>query len=133
MKLENNSFLKKLTKHGVVPFAAVRNYLPELEELKRRELVRKVWNKGRVYYEVTEKALPLLDAFREQLLAEVKKRAFLSPRSKLYSALLGDVRFLDEKNPAANKFLFLGDWQLKRPVVPSQLSLSKYRFYHEQA
>jgi hypothetical protein len=46
---------------------------------------------------------------------------------------LGDVRFLDEKNPAANKFLFLGDWQLKRPVVPSQLSLSKYRFYHEQA
>ena len=68
---------------------------------------------------------------RRQLLEEIKLRQLLYPQSRVYRALLEDSRFLDEKNPRAQEFLFLGDWQLRQPAVPSRLKLSQERFYQK--
>jgi hypothetical protein len=92
-------------------------------------MVRKVFHRGKVFYEFTEKALSFLDDYRQGLLARVKTLSEGFPRAKVYSALLGDLRFLDESHPAAEEFRFLGDWQLKERVVPSQLTLAKVKYF----
>lgn len=117
---------------GVLPRSAVRNDLGDLRYLLKNGVVRKVVRKGRVFYELTEKALPLLDDYRQVLLHKAALLNRLTPHAKLYRALLEDLRFLDEKNPKAEEFRLLGDWHLMRPVVSSQLKLSQMRFYREQ-
>jgi len=124
---------KKLYSYGVLPRASFKSGR-EHQRLKlalRRKLVRKIHVRGKVFYELTEKTLPILELLRRQLLEEVKLKQWLYPQSQVYRALLGDLRFLDEKNPRAREFLFLGDWQLRQPVVPSRLKLSQERFYQK--
>lgn len=126
------SLFNKMSHFGVLPRSAVRNDLGGLRYLLKSGVVRKVVRKGRVFYELTEKALPLLDDYRQVLLHKAALLNRLTPHAKLYRALLEDLRFLDEKNPKAEEFRLLGDWHLMRPVVSSQLKLSQMRFYREQ-
>lgn len=126
------SLFNKMSHFGVLPRSAVRNDLGDLRYLLKNGVVRKVVRKGRVFYELTEKALPLLDDYRQVLLHKAALLNRLTPHAKLYRALLEDLRFLDEKNPKAEEFRLLGDWHLMRPVVSSQLKLSQMRFYREQ-
>ena len=128
------SFLRlvaRFARYGVLHREAVKNDLTTLNKLVRNELVQKTYKSGRVFYELTEKALPLLEHQRKKLLEEVQMKALLETRGTFYSSLLNDVRFLDEKKPEAKEFLFLGDWQLVRPVVTPQLELAKLRFYKD--
>lgn len=122
----------KLARAGVLHREELKNDLYVLRSLVDQAFVKKAYKKGKVFYELTEKALPLLERHRKVLLEQAKTLAELSPRSKVYRALLEDLRFLDEKNPRSQDFLFLGDWQLQRPVVPSQLKLAQYRYYQKQ-
>ena len=122
--------LKKFVLHGVLEREKVKNEMPVVRSFVRRGLSRKVYIKGRVFYELTEKALPMLDHFRLMLLNEAKLKNIVFPRrSHFYQALLEDVRFLDVADKEAKDFLFLGDWQLCREPVWSQLQLSQYRYY----
>lgn len=126
------SLLAKFARHGVLHREAVKNEMAALKRLLRGGFVSKIYKQGRVFYELTEKTLPLLDHHRKKLLAEVEIRATLPKAPAFYSALLEDVRFVDEKSPEAKEFLLLGDWQLARPLVPAQLALAKHRFYGEK-
>ncbi|MBI2335872.1 MAG: hypothetical protein HYU97_03825 [Deltaproteobacteria bacterium] len=125
--------LKKIISSGVLPRNAFITHRARnmLKLALQRKIVRKVYRRGRVFYELTEKSIPLLEVLRRQLLEEIKLRQLLYPQSRVYRALLEDLRFLDEKNPRAQEFLFLGDWQLRQPVVPSRLKLSQERFYQK--
>lgn len=126
------SLFSTLARSGVLHRSEVRSDPTGLEGLLRTKLVAKVPRRKKVFYELTEKALPLLELHRRALLTEVEKRAALSPRSRVYRALLSDLRFLDSRNERAREFLFLGDWQLTHPVVPSQIELAKLRYYIAQ-
>lgn len=110
---------------------AVKNDLVAIEHLLRMGFVQKTYKSGRLFYELTDKALPLLEHQRIKLLEDARMHSLIDGRSAFFRALLGDVRFLDEKSPEADEFMFLGDWQLTRPVVPSQLELAKLRFYRD--
>ena len=128
----NTSFeniLKRFARFGVVHREAVKNDHAALKHLINQGFARKAYRSGRVFYELTEKALPLLECQRRKLLEDARMHAIIDERSAVHRALLDDVRFLNEKNPEARRFLFLGDWQLKEPVVYSQLQLSQLRFY----
>lgn len=122
----------KLSHFGALSRDVVKNDVSDLRYLLKNDFVQRVSKKGRVFYELTEKSLPLLEEYRQVLLHEAAFQNKLTPHAKFYRALLGDVRFLDEKNPRAEKFQLLGDWHLTRPVVPSQLKLSQMRYYREQ-
>jgi hypothetical protein len=126
------NLLEKMSHFGASPRSAVRNQRSDLRYLLKNGLARKAVRKGRVFYELTEKALPLLEDYREMLLHKAALLNRLTPHAKLYRALLEDLRFLDEKNPRAEEFRLLGDWHLLRPVVPSQLKLAQMRYYREQ-
>jgi hypothetical protein len=122
----------KMSHFGALPRSAVKNDRACLRYLLKNGVARRVVRKGRVFYELTEKALPLLDDYRQVLLHKAALLHRLTPHAKLYRALLEDLRFLDEKNPKAEEFRLLGDWHLVRPIVSSQLKLSQMRFYREQ-
>lgn len=122
----------KMSHFGALPRSAVKNDRAGLRYLLKNGVARKVVRKGRVFYELTEKALPLLDDYRQVLLHKAALLNRLTPHAKLYRALFEDLRFLDEKNPKAEEFRLLGDWHLMRPVVSSQLKLAQMRFYREQ-
>ncbi len=124
--------LEKLFKFGVLPRASVKNDLEQLQDLLRKKFVQKVPKKGRVFYELKEKSLPLLEEYRKMLFHKTKLQAQLQPQAKFYRALLGELRFLNEQHPLAKDFQLLGDWQLNRSVVPSQLALAKCRYYQDQ-
>ncbi len=94
--------------------------------------VQKAYKSGRLFYELTDKALPLLERQRIKLLEDARMQSLIDERSTFFRALLEDVRFLDEKSPEAEDYIFLGDWQLTRPVVLSQLELAKLRFYRNR-
>lgn len=126
---EFENLLRKLTKFGVVHREEVKHFAPHLQGLVKRKLLRKVYRRGKVYYEFTDQSLPFLEDYRQGLYSRVKNLREGFPRRKVYSALLGDLRFLDESDPVAEDFRFLGDWQLKEPVVPSQLALAKARYF----
>ncbi len=124
---------KKFALHGVLERGRVRNEMLVLRSFLRRGLVRKIYMKGRVFYELTKKALPILDHFRLMLLHEAKLKSVISPhRAHFYRALFEDVRFLDTSDEEAADFLFLGDWQICREPVWSQLQLSQYRYYQNR-
>lgn len=94
--------------------------------------MQKVYRRGKVFYELTPQALPLLDCQRHVLLDQAKILAQVATRSPLHRALVEDVRFVDETHPDARRFLFLGDWQLQRSVLPAQLALAKHRYYQSR-
>ncbi len=129
--LESN-IISKFAHYGILHREALKNDQLLLKKLLRMGLVMKVHKKGRTFYELTEKSLILLEHQRRKLVEEAQMNALLEPRSDFYKALLDNLRFFDEKNSAAEEFLFLGDWQLTQPVLPSQLELSKLRFYKEK-
>ena len=134
MLFMNESFeniLKRFARFGVVHREAVKNDQAALQHLIIQGFAQKTFRSGRVFYELTEKALPLLECQRRKLLEDARMHALIDERSAVHRALLGDVRFLNEKNPEAQKFILLGDWQLKKPVVYSQLLLSQLRFYSD--
>lgn len=131
MKASFENMFKRFSRFGVVHREAVKNDRAALKHLMSRGFARKVSRSGRVFYELTEKALPLLECQRRKLLEDARMHAMINKRSAVYRALLDDVRFLDETNPEAQKFIFLGDWQLKKPVVHAQLLLSQLRFYND--
>ncbi|GEM_PF-2902059 len=122
-------FFSKMARYAVLHREEVKNDRDALNRFLHLGYATKVHKKGQVFYELTEKSLELLESYRKSLLEEVRMRALLSPWSKVYAALLGDLRFLNSAHPEVKEFLFLSDWQLQRHVVPSQLELSKYRYY----
>ncbi|MBF0492170.1 MAG: hypothetical protein HQM15_05265 [Deltaproteobacteria bacterium] len=132
MKSSDLNILEKLSLSGVVHRDEVKNYGRELKKLIKSGFVKGAWKKGYVYYELTQKSLPLLEERRQQLWHLAKLKHLLSPSSQVYWALVEDIRFLNVKHPEAKKFQFLGDWQLKRPCVSGQLTLAQYRYYREK-
>lgn len=126
------SLLKKLSRFGVLPRGATKNDEEDLHYLLKNDFIRKVPKRGRVFYELTEKSLPLLEEYRQVLQHKVSLLHRLTPHAKLYRALLGDLRFLNDRNPRVEEFRLLGDWHLTRPVMASQLKLAQMRFYREQ-
>lgn len=129
MNTSYTNILKRFARFGVMHREAVKNDPAALKHLLNQGFARKAYRSGRVFYELTEKALPLLECQRKKLLEDARMQALIDERSAVHCALLDDVRFLDEKDPEAQKFIFLGDWQLKKPVVPAQLLLAQLRFY----
>ncbi len=132
MKYKLTKLLAEFSRNGVLHREKVKNNLRDLQKLLRAGLVCKVYKRGRVFFELTERALPLLDLQRKKLVEEARMRALVEGRSPFYTSLLEDLRFFDEKKPMARDFLLLGDWQLLRPVVPSQLELAKFRYYQKE-
>jgi len=125
--------LQKLSLFGVLSRDQVKNDLKTLASLARLKFLKKVYKKGRVFYELTEKALPALDCLRKKLLEEAKLKSHLNPRQRsFYKTLLEDVRFLDTSKEEASHFRFLGDWRLNQEPVLSQLQLAQFRFYQEK-
>lgn len=132
MNYNYSSLIRKFARHGVLHREMVKNDKAALLKLVGCGFVRKTYNAGRVFYEFTEKALPLLEHQRKTLLEEAQMGIVLEKKNSFYSALVHDIRFLDTKRPEAEEFLFLGDWHLTRSVVPAQLELAQLRFYHDQ-
>jgi len=132
MKSDLIRLLAAFARRGVLHREGVKNNRKSLQKLLQGGYVTKVYKKGRVFYELTEQALPIVDLQRKILLEEAGMLHLSDKRSHVYASLLGDLRFLDENRPEAAEFLFLGDWQLHRPVVPSQLELAKLRFYKQK-
>lgn len=132
MELKNESKLvAKLARYGVMHRGEVKNDAVPLMRLLRKGLVRKVYQQGRVFYELSDRTIPLLEHHRKKLLEEAALRALLEQHTDTYIWLLTDVRFFDETHPEAEEFLFLGDWQLTRPLVSGQLELAKLRYYQQ--
>ena len=120
--------LRQFSRFGILHRDDVKNYLGEVEKLITKGFVQKTYRKGKVFYELTPRAIPILELERTSLLAEVKMFAQLTKSSSIYNRFLEDIRLLNEKDKKAADFIFLNDWQLKDPVVPAQLELSKFRY-----
>jgi len=129
----NLSTFSQFARLAVLTRDETRNYMVEVKTLLHQGYARKLHVRGRVFYALTNKALPLLEDYRQSLLFSAKVEARLHKRSYFYKALLTDLRFLDEKCKEARNYLFLGDWQLQRPVTELQLNLAKQRFWDEHA
>lgn len=125
------NIIKKIVQDGVLHRDEVKNDMEVIAKLKQRGLLRRIHRGKKVFYELTEKALPILELRRRAILEEARLLAQLHKPPSIYHALLDDVRFLDENHPDANYFKFLGDWQLNRPTVPAQLELAKLRYYEK--
>lgn len=121
-----------LAQNGVVHRDEIKNNIGVIERLVYHGLVRKVCRNKKVFYELTVKALPILESRRKALLEDIRTLASLHKPPSIYHVILDDVRFLDEQHEAAEQFKFLGDWQFQRSVVPSQLELAKLRYYQKE-
>jgi hypothetical protein len=126
---EFENLLRKLVKYGVAHREELKHYSRPLDGLLKKKWVEKLYQRGKVFYAFTPAALPFLEDYRQRLVSELKALSQVFPRKKVYVALLGDLRFLDETAPVAEAYRFLSDWQLNQRVVPSQLALSKARFF----
>lgn len=131
MKLLTNNIFSLFAKYGVLHRDSVKNYADELSALLRQGFVQKRRLKKAVYYQLTPKALPLLDHYRSALLSSAELQAKLHPRSQFYQSLLTDLRFVSEVDEKAQAYLFLGDWQLRRTPTPLQLELVQTRYFAE--
>lgn len=131
MKETNNYLFSKLARYGVMSRDEVKNDVEAVKSLVRFGHLKKVYRRGRVFYQLTEKSLSLLDDYRQLLVQQARFFYKLHPRSLFYRSLLDDLRFLNEKKKAAQQFLFLGDWQLTRPSSRYQLALSQLRYFEE--
>jgi len=123
------NIIRRLARNGVLHRDEAKNDMEAIERLVYHGLLRKFHRGKKVFYELTESSVPVLELWRKALLEEVRVLAFLHKPPSVFHALLDDVRFLDEDHVVAEQFKFLGDWQLQRPVVPAQLELSKIRYY----
>jgi len=131
----NDTFLGLITKFarfGVLHREDVKNNLKSVMWFIHRGYIQKVHRNGRIFYELTAKATPLLEHHRKKLLEEIQMLTLIDKERGQATALVTNVRFFDETKPGADSFLFLGDFLLTRPVVQSQLELSKLRFYRER-
>lgn len=133
MYSHNLQLFEKFTREGVVHREGTKNNLAELKYLMDLGYVDKVRKKAAVFYQLTEKALPLLEAYRHVLLYRVQMLKQLHPRSQFYRALLEDLRFFPAQRRESRDFKFLGDWQLHRSPDKYQLALSQERFFEEEA
>jgi len=124
--------IRLFSRFGVVHREEVKNDLNLIRRLLNLGFIRKIHRNRKVFYELTEKALPLLEAERKVIYEEARIMAAVHKLSSVYHALISDVRFINEGHPAAKAFQFLGDWQLSRPVVPSQIKLAQMRYYGER-
>jgi hypothetical protein len=125
------NIIKRFSRDGALHREAVKNNVETIKKLLIHGFIKKVYLYKKVFYELTEKSLPLLELQRKVLLEEIKIAATLYKSPSIFHALLEDVRFLDENHEIAQQCKFLGDWQIKRPVVPSQLTLAKLRYYQK--
>lgn len=132
MYSDNFRLFAKLAKEGVVHREVTKNDLVALDYYLNQGYVEKVLKEREVYYQLTEKSLPLLEWYREVLLNHASFLRELHPRSRLYEALLTDLRFFDEKRAEARAFKFLGDWQLQSTPNKYQLALAQTRFFEER-
>ncbi|MDO8493829.1 MAG: hypothetical protein Q7S68_00630 [Deltaproteobacteria bacterium] len=124
---------KRFAQFGAVAREKVKNDLKEVAYFVKLGFLKKAYKNRRVFYELTEKSLAVLDHLRLNLLEEAKLRLSLYPqRKKFYEALLNDVRFLDTTKDESKEFQFLGDWRLTMTPTKSQLRLSQFRFYQSQ-
>jgi len=124
---------RKLSAFGVLEREQVKNDLKVIRSLLRRGYVEKVYKKGRVFYELSERTLPWLDERRKILLHRARLKGYFHPRqSDLYRALIEDVRFLDITKKDVQEFQFLSDWRLNQRPVKSQLLLSQLRYYQKR-
>ncbi len=121
--------IERFARDGVLHREEVKNERAAVARLVTHGWVRKVHRNKKVFYELTEKALPLVEARRKALREEIGILALLHKPPSLFHALLEDARFLDTTHPRADRYKLLGDWQLGKPVVPSQLQLAKLRYY----
>lgn len=123
------NIFERLSQNGVLHRDDIKNDMPVINRLLYHGLVRKITRNKKVFYELTPKSLPILEVRRRALLEDIKILAALHKPPSVFHALLDDVRFLDDEHAVAEQFKFLGDWQIQRPVVPSQLELAKIRYY----
>lgn len=133
MELSTINLVAMFARDGTTHREEVKNDKAMVEKLVRMGLVKKIRRNRKVFYELTEKALPILEARRKILLEEAKIMTALCKPPSIFNALVDDTRFLDEKHAVAARFKFLGDWQLARPVTLAQLELAKMRFYKKHA
>jgi len=124
--------LEKLVKNGVATPTDLKNVRSELRKLVRRGWVDKKIRSGKVYYELTGRSVPFLNNYRRMLLHEVQMEAQMVPQNQQIKALLGDLRFLDPHSKTAKKYKFLGDWQLRHPVLPNHLKLAHLQYYERE-
>lgn len=122
------NLLNIIARFGILHRDQVRNDIAAARFFLRRGFLKKAHVHGKVFYQLTPKALPLLEDHRLSLLFTARAGARLFPRARLYRALLGDLRFLPEDHPEAQRFLLLGDWQLTRPVTATRLELAQWRY-----
>ena len=132
MKLEYLLLLARFAQHGVLHREAIKNNGAAILKLQRLGMLKRVRKQKQVFYELTDRALPLLETQRRLLLEQAKLYATLEKRSFFYRALLDDIRFLNVHHPEAKNFLFLGNWDLHRSSAKFQLELAKYRYYRSR-
>ena len=123
------NIIARFAREGVLHRDEVKNDTVAIRRLLHHGFIRKVQRNRKVFYELTEKTISILEVRRRMILDEVRLLAALHKPPSIFHSLLGDVRFFDEKHESAKQFKFLGDWQLTKPVVSSQLELAKLRFY----
>lgn len=123
------NLIARFAREGILHREEVKNDKAAVIKLMRMGLVKKIHRNRKIFYELTEKSVPILDARRKVLFEEAKIMAAMCKLPSIFHALVNDSRFLDEKHSAAARFKFLGDWQLLRPVVSAQLELARTRFY----
>ncbi|HCU25120.1 MAG TPA: hypothetical protein DF383_08885, partial [Deltaproteobacteria bacterium] len=75
------NLFSKLSRFGVLTRTDVKNGASELQALLRRCFVTKVSKKGRVFYALTDKALPLLEDYRQLLLSKASLQYQLTPNN----------------------------------------------------
>lgn len=129
MYLNGSKLFCLFSKLGVLHRSETKNHREELQALLKQGVVQKRRLKRNVYYQLTQKSLPFLEHYRELLVSSVRLQSSLYPRSPFYRSLLNDLRFMPEKDERAEAYLFLGDWQLKRPPTPLQLELAQERYF----
>jgi len=126
------NIIRRLARNGAIHRDEAKNDMDTIKKLVYHGLLRKFHRGKKVFYELTEFSVPVLELWRRVLLEEARVLAFLHKPPSIFHTLLDDVRFLDERHAVAKQFKFLGDWQLQRPVVPAQLELSKMRYYRNE-
>ena len=93
----------RFARYGVLHREQVKNDILALDRLINLGFVCKVYNSGRVFYELTEAAIPPLEQYRKKLLEEARLCLALNRNSQVFDSILGDLRFLDDSNPDADR------------------------------
>ena len=127
-----NRAFKILAKEGVSTPIELRNAFGDLKFLLRKGWVAKKRRGAKVYYELTEKSLPLLNLYRLLLLNQAKLETYWHSKNQQLRGLLGDLRFLNPASETAEKYQLLGDWQLRYEVLSNHLKLAHLQYYEKK-